>query len=340
MAFHFKIVFSGICAFVPDPDGSFDDPDHKLDSVSVLIPNLFRSRKAGGGGRLEPHIPTLEIFAGQGWTGREPELEAHLDEDGKKVNREIHFLRGQTVSFNVKRAAATGIQVKNFEKGDSPPPDLAEPRTEKENTYFWWVPKMEKVAPGSGLISSNLVKPGATDEDRTTARVNLTQGSLSVAKLSRSVAEFKTLRGAPGNLRQKIAVQIALDVEDAESVEVVFEQGNEKTKLSLENAQGEIEIHIRNLEIDHLFGTRPKRKEGVPEVDFETYYELSSVAVAKRLVPQEIVGNNLNPSAGLSLGGVCPPAAFSGTAVLADGQVAPASLEASAEEEADDEKAA
>ena len=29
MPFDFRIVFSGICAFVPDPDGSFDEPKKK-----------------------------------------------------------------------------------------------------------------------------------------------------------------------------------------------------------------------------------------------------------------------------------------------------------------------
>jgi hypothetical protein len=342
MAFDFRIVFSGICAFVPSPNGSFDDLTKKtgfFNSVNVVLPDMISAQALSKDDVREGHLPTLELDRSHGWKGdRDPDLVAPKRAD----RRDIYLLGKERVSFEFEGGTPGGIEVHNFET----PPEHTAP-AEGEETFFWWVPKMERVVEGSHLLSDKFLTEKLVDGVSTLVKVK--QGLLSVppGSISTREIEFLPIDGKGGGIHQRIAFRIALEVKQVTSVKIDFQtqlpDGSEETRtLSLAGAEGLIEIAIKNREVEDLLGLKPKPKQASKgDVDFHAYYDLSSDgAAAQPLVPFDVKLPGGIGDVSFKIGGVCPPAAFSGVAAAADGQVAPASLEASAEEETIEDKAA
>ncbi|HWM89777.1 MAG TPA: hypothetical protein VN493_03345 [Thermoanaerobaculia bacterium] len=329
MPFDFRVIFSGICAFVPDPDGSFDDPGKRptqgFQSVTVVLPDMRRAKAVGDGNARDSHLARLELKSGQGWVsaGRVPDLIA------PKIGRDVYTLAKEQISFrfgqkNPGQVTPGKIEILNFPEVPNPAPEEPKPGRNEEN-YFWWVPKMERVVAGSDKIRVDLLDPRSED---VSGWVRLTQGLLSTHKLSGKVLVFKPLGGQDNGqgLRQRIARSIAVDVMDVDSVEIVFEKSDGvRTSLSLSDASGRVDIEIKNRELDHLLGVPiviPDSKPPQPDIDFSTFNDLTSVQIPVAVVPHELPQPQANAAPalaefeGLSIGGVCPPAAFSGKAAL------------------------
>lgn len=332
MPFKFRIVFSGICAFVPDPDGSFDEPAHRtgfFDSVTVVLQNLRRARAVGDRNARDSHLARLELKSGQGWvsSGRLPDLIA------PRIGKDVYTLNNERVSFKFNGAAVTPdkIEILNFGKKPDPAPEEPRPRT-SEHRFFWWVPKMERVAAGSDRIHARLLE----DSNDVSGWVKFDRGLFSTEELSRRVMVFKPIDGGDVILRQRIARSIAVEVEEVESVEIQIEKTGEPTStLRLSGvAEEEVTIEIKNRELDHLLNDRidtPPPTTDQPDIDFSTYYEMASVPAPVAILPHEpgvegeapapgIASDTPASILGLSIGGVCPPAAFSGAALEAESE--------------------
>jgi hypothetical protein len=333
MAFNFRIVFSGICAFVPDPDGSFDEPANRKDhfrKVSILLPDLLSAGMAGGGTVRDGHVPTLELDRSQGWTG---DRDVDLVAPKRQAKKDVYFLSRERVWFEIGGGEPGGIEVLNFDRKPALPPEG--PVSEEQARFFWWVPKMERVAPGSETVNQSLLR----EDPRSVASVvEIHRGRLSVpdGSISFNPVEFKPVGGASKGVRQKIAFRIAVDVKQVTSVRIFFQtlDGSQppKTRSLLLNDEGrDVEIAIKNREIHDLLGVRvPKEISNSVDVDFQTYYRLSNQIVVDQLVPH---GPQIEAAAqaavlqvdpfGLSLGGVCPPTAFSATGAFTIGVAVP-----------------
>jgi hypothetical protein len=118
-------------------------------------------------------------------------------------------------------------------------------------------------------------------------------------------------------------------VNQIDGVKIFFQTRNDKGQtntrtLTLRGVTGQVEIAIKNREIQELLGVRVPKVRNSPDVDFRAYYDLSSasVAVAQALLPHDV--SPFFGPASLSVGGVCPPTAFSGTATLASPTTIPA----------------
>jgi hypothetical protein len=93
--------------------------------------------------------------------------------------------------------------------------------------------------------------------------------------------------------------------------------------LSLEGSEGQVEIAIKNREVQELLGV-PVQKRVAGDVDFHAYYRLAAQQGIPQLIPHDIappqapgvLAMSLDRAtiSGLSLGGVCPPTAFNGKA--------------------------
>lgn len=320
MAFDFRIVFSGICAFVPRPDGSFDDLAKKKDffrSLTVVLPDMLSAKAISKDDVRDGHLPTLELDRDQGWQG---DRDVDLVAPKRQNKKDIYFLNKERVSFEFGGGTPGGIEICNF---DALPPAGQTAPAAGEEEFFWWVPKMERVVPGSENLRDNLL---ANDLAEVRAIVSLTQGLLSVPPGSISAQEVVFLPigiGQGQGLRQKIAFRVALDVKQVTSVKIVFgtrlPDGTEGTRsLSLTRAAGQVEIAVKNREVDDLLGVKPERTNR-GDVDFHAYYDLSSTngAEPQRLVPFEAPALIGGIGTGTTkLGGVCPPAAFSGVKVV------------------------
>lgn len=336
MAFNFRIVFSGICAFVPNPNGSFDDPDNRKDhfrKVSILLPDLLSAGLAGGTAR-DGHVPTLELDRSQGWTG---DRDVDLVAPKRQARKDVYFLNQERIWFEIGGGEPGGIEVLNFDRKPVQPPEA--PLSEEQARFFWWVPKMERVAPGSETFDQALLRE-RDDTKPIASVVEIHRGRLSVpdGSISFSPVEFKAVGGASKGVRQKIAFRIAVDVKQATSVRIFFQtlDGNQppRTRSLLLNDDGrDVEIAIKNREVHDLLGVRvPKDPAaGSVDVDFQTYYRLANQVVVDQLIPH---GPQVEAAAqaavlqadprGLSLGGVCPPTAFSATGAFTTGVAVPA----------------
>jgi hypothetical protein len=334
MAFDFRIVFSGICAFVPNPDGSFDEPANRKDhfkKVSILLPDLLSAGMASGGTPRDGHVPTLELDRGQGWTG---DRDVDLVAPKRQAKKDIYYLNQERVWFEIGGGEPGGIEVLNFDKKPAVPPEG--PLSEEQARFFWWVPKMERVAPGSETANQSLLR----EDPKTIASiVEIHRGRLSVpdGSISFSPVEFKAVGGASKGVRQKIAYRVAVDVKQVTSVRIFFQtlDGSQppKTRSLLLNDEGRnVEIAIKNREVHDLLGVRvPKdTSAGSVDVDFQTYYRLANQKIVDQLIPH---GPEIEAAAfaavikadpqGLSLGGVCPPTAFSATGAFTIGTAVP-----------------
>lgn len=316
MAFDFRIVFSGICAFVPGPDGSFDDLTKKtgfFDSVTVVLPDMLNAQALPGGDVRDGHLPTLELDRRHGWRG---DRDADLVAPKRADKQDIYFLNRERLSFEFEGGTPDRIEVHNFK--DRPSEGHTAPGQDEEE-FFWWVPKMEKVVRGSGKLKKTLL---AKEQEEVKAVVEVKQGRLSVppGSISTNEVTFLPIDGQGEGLRQKIAFRVALDVKQVTSVKIVFQaqlpDETEVTRtLSLAGAAGLVEIAVKNREVDDLLGVKSK-KTSRGDVDFHAYYDLSSSngAPPQRLVPFNVEGPPGIGPASTKLGGVCPPAAFSGVA--------------------------
>jgi hypothetical protein len=313
MPFKFRILFSGICAFVPGQDGSFDQPEHRsgfFKSVTVVLPNMRRAKAVEGGNARDSHLARLELDRRQNWTGdRDPDLIA------PKIGKDVYTLDRERVSFRFTGAATPqGIEILNFDSVPPPNPTQPVPGTPEER-FFWWVPKMGRVVPQSERIRGRFLQ----DADEIIGWVELTQGLFATEPpVSPNVMDFRPINGSSVALRQKIARRIAVEVSEVETVEIVFHQegGGDRTR-SLTEAQGTVDIEVMNRELDHLLGDpigAPVPANGQPDVDFTTYFEMASGRQPAAVVPHEPIpqsGVGVAPIS-LRIGGVCPPAAFSG----------------------------
>lgn len=331
MPFKFRVIFSGICAFAPHPDGSFDDldPGKRPKAATVVLPDLILSEEVGEATR-EPHLAFLEVPGSLEWTGREPNL---VSIDGQ----DIFMLRGQRVSFRFNGAESPGNQLKilNFE-GQGP----ADPETPavNEERFFWWVPKMEKVSKGGERIRADFVDP---EKGLAASWIILDQGELSSEALSARIMDFKPIGGRASRLRQRLAYRIAWEVEDVDSVAIVFtepgvegEAGEKILSLSGDEVPETVTVLVKNREIHDLLRLPVGRLDPLPDVDFDVFYDLSAtvdpIPLNGRFIPHAVVtpveARNartiLNRAANTNIriqrshihGGVCPPTAFSGIA--------------------------
>jgi hypothetical protein len=318
MAFNFRVFFSGICAFVPTPDGSFDDPANRsgfFKSVTIVLFNMRRAKAVAGGKARDSHLARLELDRTQNWTGnRDPDLIA------LRIGKNVFALERERVSFRFTGAAMKpkGIEIVNFDT--VPPPNLQEPpKGAPEERFFWWVPKMERVVPGSDKMRGRFLQDLAQE---VIGWVELTQGSFAVAPpLSEKVMDFKPINGRTVKLRQKIAPRISVEVSRVDSVEIVFHAVDSSVKktLSLAGAQGNVDVEIRNRELDHLLG-KSILSYGQADIDFTTYFEMTAGRPPAAIIPHRpeeprAIGIGLH-------GGVCPPAAFSGATRVAAQQAA------------------
>ncbi|HEX3127702.1 MAG TPA: hypothetical protein VH394_10250 [Thermoanaerobaculia bacterium] len=321
MALNFRIVFSGICAFAPFPNGSFDEPANRKDffkKVSVVLPSMLEASEVGNRVR-DGHVPTLELDRSQGWTG---DRDVDLVAPKRQARKDVYFLNKERVWFEIGGGEQGGVEVLNFDKKPAQPPEA--PLSAEQARFFWWVPKMERVAPGTEALDQGLLR----DADNVASVVEIHRGLFSVpdGSISFSPVDFRPVGGTASGVRQKIAFRVAVDVKQVTSVRIFFQTLDEnqppKTRsLLLNDEGGDVEIAIKNREVHDLLGV-PVPKAGLGsgvDVDFQTYYDLSSNrSITQKLVPHGPEVDTFSARAvmkadplGLSLGGVCPPTAFS-----------------------------
>lgn len=300
MDYTFRIVFSGLCAFVPDR--SFD-ANPGPSSITVLLPNLLNpfplSNKI-----LTPHYPTLAYDLAQ----RKPEStkEAPLVwKEEKQPDKGLCFLLGEDLKINAQSQGADQLHLVNGHNGGD-----AIKANGADETSVWWMAKLDKAASGAGLAKLAMQPPRIPNPTDIISRLQLSRGVLSSWELVDGVCKFDH----QSTYEQQIAREVAWELRGVTGpVEIDFTGfgvNPKTTTLILEPPAGstEVTVEIRNLEIDAFLFPEYDLQRGTRATDFEVYYRMCSGFSGPNL-PAPVLSAPPLPD---SVHELCPPVAFSG----------------------------
>lgn len=179
MPFTFRVVFGGLCGFVPNTNG------HQM---RVLVVNATERVAANGESVLPTHVPLFLFDSAnrRSQIGRRP-LEgdrllasAEIQEERFRTGRFCgHPLVREEICFRNEEGGSFG---RSFETHRSRRSSETTPATGEEDDLFW-VPQMEHAFPGAGRIDPECL--GEAPPASVAARVRLTEGVVSTASLAR-----------------------------------------------------------------------------------------------------------------------------------------------------------
>ncbi len=304
MSYTLRVLFSGLCAFVPNRP--FDDFDTPPTEVTVLLQNLLNPQSLStvvDSGVLEPHYPMVEFDL----CDLHPQSPRRADLERTELGKGACMLIGEEISFDMNQKVRKGLRLPGR---DRQPDDRQEQATSRDEDSLRWLARIDKASPAALLDPKVLTQALSLKEDTAIlARLRIDEGFLRVSKRSEKVCEFHPLD--PSNpYRQQIALEMALDFESVEGPVVLVgrdPKGKEqRLVLSPVKSPQLLEIRIQNREIGRLLGV-PEELMPVQEVaDFEVFYQLLSedvlVGQVRRFPKQPVPGgtNVKNPS-------LCPP---------------------------------
>ncbi len=308
MAYTLRVLFSGLCAFVPNkPFDSLEKPTE----VVVLLQNLIRPEPLSISTTaedevvvLDPHFPMLEFDLSDlhPQSPRKPDLLANGKGACLLYGEELSFDLNLPVDAEELRVPAVWPQA-----GQT----LA---TSDDNESLYWLTRLDKASPG-GFVNPNHIdldqKLSFKDGAPILARMKLTQGYLRVSKLSEHVCTFDPQEENDTPYAQQIATELALDIKGVDGPAVIVIRGLDGTERSLTlnpvKRASVVEVRIQNREIDDFMGVpddlRPVRQVS----DYEVFYQLVDQphqGIRRRFPKQPKVGPDgqhlKNPS-------LCPP---------------------------------
>lgn len=298
MSYTFRIVFSGLCAFVPDkPLASGGSP------TSVIV--LFRDLKSGltlpGDLHVLPHFPMVEFNL----QNRRPGSTRPLDSSVLG----LCILASEDLTIGIENASSI---YPNYLKVKNPVPKDPQNPTADEKESLFWLPLMENAVPGA-LVNPQLLGDLDPTQSLLAGRAFLTMGTLS----TRLIQEGTWIFGAVGDPSTRstekekyFSESLALEIGGLEdNVELSFKKfGTSKGQTLIlgpnpEAPEAVVEVLIVNREFPE-----PATGENNPaprnDLDFSVYYDL--------LVPPVPAGGRLvhlqEPAFLLRPGGCSPVA--------------------------------
>lgn len=298
MNFLFRILFTGLIAFVRSSDG------HDL---TILLLNANHQHMSDGT-VMSPHKPLLLARAGS-CSGDCPTTDS-------AIATYLYADQSSTVAVDSLEDAVSGggawdLSGSNisFQKGSSSDPDLPSlsfvttrgtvsgqpkiiPTTSSERGDYTWLADMAQVCPTCTLDSS--LVSASVPNDVVVAKIHLHSGSVftySIARVGSDVTpvHFQRLDEAsgPSSYTQAVATWMAADIEvGGDSIEIVDDAGEGRSMTLTPDTNDKVEVAILNLP---PFVPPTTANDGTPEVGkhFEAYYNLvtSPPAQDARLVP-------------------------------------------------------
>ncbi len=301
MPYTFRMVFSGLCAFVPNRLASDGAP---ASSWSVLIPELSRSRRIirpvpeGGNDRriqIPPHFPSI-VFPRR-----------FLDQSTKPTT--LFFRRPMEEESGVALLDSERLLIRFPEqarqrdlKPDLRPREADLPDFAQGPWSLRWLIAMEEMLAGAGEVQTQDLFSGLRPQEGTLAgHILLDDGILhthSFAEPGRNVAlwRFEDPEDAGGPAQgdgRPVAYTVALEIPDAEGpVELRFEKPDafvtrrQSLMLAPDPEVSEIEVTLNNREFEEVVGLGDGTfGQGSFDRDVEIHHTLSAQAgaVGRRL---------------------------------------------------------
>jgi len=329
MAFTFRIVFSGLMAFVPDePFEVTNTPG----SISVLLPNALAPRLLNPTAQGEKEVEQEPLILPPHY----PFLLFDMDTLRQSRDQEFFFVKESSGSVRVTRQGAVpllskdlalrpdgrdsnqgGLRLVNEEVEDPENPSAADLES------LFWLKKIGKLRGRARNVNSRLLGAVKEDENLIASRLMLTTGRLrtfEVSGLKWQYVEAGAQISDPA-AGERVATKLALEFEADEMVKIVFRDfgGQTSTKLifapKVDEPYEDVEIQIQNLEPERLLEiTQDDEGEPAPEIDpdFSIYYDLLDgfKTTDARPVPRRVVAPGAGRIAGD--GKPCSPAGMNG----------------------------
>lgn len=333
MSYTFRVIFEGICGFVPDTpffvqkDGKWEPG--KPSEVSVLLPKCQVARAApwkDAGVRVvrEAHWPVLTVEASRLQATnapRNPDLKWHgrikVSINGEEVEKEADWatflLDEEKVRF-VLSDCQSNLRVDTKIPTDPTTPDE---RPGGDSGSLWWLPRLAEISPQDRKASS-VLKPAPAQKvhDSLAAAVEVTAGRLSVVDFNRdkygnprtwSFTHPTKWWSTKRYWKRPIGNTLALVLEQsATELKVELERGQVLSFGLRGDSTEPVQIFVSNMEVDDRLLQGRFRGSRDRDPDFQELYRLSSSGSEVGPVPNakaEPAGPRVDP---------CSPGGFDG----------------------------
>lgn len=157
MGWTFRMVFDGVCAFVPDTplyeknDSTFEPVKEPPKKLTVLLPDLGQAKRSeADSAAIRPAHFALMLFRMEDWR---PESDRFLDlqvrvPDGG-VDKGVFVLRGDAISLERPAGHHRTLSFETTKGAGATPRD-------DERRSLWWVPRFGEVGTRDGRFPSRL----------------------------------------------------------------------------------------------------------------------------------------------------------------------------------------
>jgi hypothetical protein len=285
MAFTFRILFSGLCAFVPDKP--FDSQPEK---IQVLLPNVLKARPVTPPVNpdldevpetdefiLPPHLPmlTFDMKNLRPSDGQPSFFIRDRIDIGERIG--MFLLLQEDLVLQAETPDPGGLQMNNVQVDVS-----TKPTTKEQRRSLLWLSKLDEALPGQNLtVDPGLTGPLGSPEKRIVSRILLKSGLLATNGLSEPGWQYlgidDPIKKGGG---RRVATQLALELKTEKPVEINFQNfGSGQTgRMLFSPPQGseeeDVEITIQNREPDIFLGVPQGQQAPHRDPDVSVYYDL------------------------------------------------------------------
>ena len=301
MTFIVRILFSGLIAFVPRPDGK---------ELTVLLLHAPASYHVSDGTLLAHHMPLL-VVRGEGCGGDCTPADGtaanflFADQSAQQAAMSLSSVLGHGSAWpldgsdiEIDAGVAPPLVLRRGRNGSEPVPQTAQARQD-----FDWVANFSKINPDGGGLSPKML--AQSPPPVIAARLHLRGGSVFTYRLVRvgrnvKPIHFKTLGAGATEVpyTQAVANWVAAEIEITGPAVTVVEKrfaGKAKRSMTLKRpANGVLEMAVLNLP-----RLAPPPPGAVPASEpgkhFELYYELVNKPPARNARPIPHAGQQNDP---------------------------------------------
>lgn len=315
MSYTFRVIFEGVCAFVPRKP-FFEDAEStaELPPLTVLLPDLRGAlpvSEAGGLYRLRPsHFPLLKFDPKNLAARTTRKVDLVCRDFVEPREQALMFLKREQIRFKIKARNARHFTYANCRPCNEHRPD---PFNKAEMESLWWLPRIAELDRRRARVRPDLL-PNRYQAfpDDLIARLEIQGGHLKTFDFNRD------LKGDPqvwrfalpnddysdGHWNRPIGNRLALEFYDVEGpVRLKMRRlANEVYEETLElahppgGARPVLEIEICNREPEVLFTREEEQAQAIlPDADFEEFYFKCSADLGPAKSPSGPVPHHRGP---------------------------------------------
>jgi hypothetical protein len=307
MPFDLNITFAGLCAF------AFDSPVKggaaKPTDAIVLMPKLLQGELTPGPGNApdfrEAHFPQLIYPQAARVDPITPAPDLRRPDGGM----ELLFLYVEDLAIlpDGNPQAKNALQMDNGKPASTTDPSQVTTAAD-QNTLFWLTALTDAFPTSNGKVDPVQLNFPPSLTGKIIAKIAISQGTLTTARRSSFPCTFSA-NGASSpssSFNQLVAIQLKLTIPIQSFVDFRLPTAGKTLRLTAPGGGNTLDVTISNIEIDDFVRVPSMIPQVMRhDIDFATYFGLSTVSSSASSFPHLIFGGSQSLHHGL-----CPPAAF------------------------------